>query len=63
VLVRVTDEGAAPLEGFRNLAFAALRQHLDAMSDAQLTALGAGTGALGDLITTLLGGAPEGTGT
>jgi DNA-binding MarR family transcriptional regulator len=54
VLVWQTDEGAAALEHFRTLAFAALRVHLDALPDAQLNALAAATDALDELVTTLV---------
>jgi DNA-binding MarR family transcriptional regulator len=59
VLAWLTEEGTTALGDFRALAFAALRVHLDAMSDAQLRALTAATDALGELIATLLSDAPE----
>lgn len=53
VLVSLTDGGAAGLEDYRALAFAALRVYLDAMPGTQLKALTAATEALSELITTL----------
>ena len=54
VLVSLTGAGGTALDEFRSLAFAALRVHLDAMSDDQIEALTAATRALGELIGTLL---------
>jgi DNA-binding MarR family transcriptional regulator len=58
VLVWLTDAGAAAFEEYKALAFAALRGHLDAMSDKQLKALTAATDALAELIAALLSDAP-----
>jgi DNA-binding MarR family transcriptional regulator len=59
VLVRLTDAGAAALEDFRALAFAAMRAYLDAMPNSQLAALTAATDALGRLIITILSDVPD----
>jgi DNA-binding MarR family transcriptional regulator len=53
VLVSVTETGRAKLDAFRAQVLAALRTHLDAMSDQQITALEAATQTLGSLVDTL----------
>jgi DNA-binding MarR family transcriptional regulator len=55
VLVRLTDEGAAAIADYRARVLAALRGHLDQLSEGQLETLAAGTDALQELIDLLLG--------
>jgi hypothetical protein len=43
-------------EGFRTQVLAALRNHLDAMSDEEIAELEAATETLGSLVDTLQGG-------
>lgn len=59
VLVWLTDAGGAALEGFRAHVRAALRTHLDAISDEQLNALAEATEVVEQLITLLLKSASE----
>jgi DNA-binding MarR family transcriptional regulator len=59
VLVRLTEDGAAALAGFRAKAIAALRGHLDELPDEQLDALVAATDALQALVDHLLSDAPQ----
>ena len=54
VLVSLTEAGSATLERFRAEVGAALRVHMDAMSDEQVAALEAATEALGSLADTFL---------
>src|SRR3954451_195126 len=55
VLVSLTEAGSATLEEFRAQVGAALRVHMDAMSDEQIAALETATEALGLLVDTFLG--------
>jgi DNA-binding MarR family transcriptional regulator len=55
VLVSLTEAGSATLGAFRAQVGAALRVHMDAMSDEQVAALETATEALGSLVDTLLG--------
>ena len=57
VLVSLTDPGRARLEEFRAQVGAALRVHMDAMSDEQIAALETATTSLGSLVDVLQGGA------
>src|SRR3954447_26668449 len=52
VLVSLTEAGSATLEEFRAQVGAALRVHMDAMSDEQVAALETATKALGSLVDT-----------
>ena len=54
VLVSLTEAGGATLEKFRAQVGAALRVHMDAMSDEQVAALETATKALGSLVDTLV---------
>jgi DNA-binding MarR family transcriptional regulator len=54
VLVSLTEAGSATLEAFRAQVGAALRAHMDGMSDAQIAALETATEALGSLVDTFL---------
>src|SRR3954454_13942934 len=54
VLVSVTEAGSATLAEFRAQVGAALRAHMDAMSDEQIAALETATEALGSLVDTFL---------
>jgi DNA-binding MarR family transcriptional regulator len=56
VLVSLTDAGRTTLEGFRTQVLAALRNHLDAMPDAEIAELEAATETLGSLVDTLQSG-------
>jgi DNA-binding MarR family transcriptional regulator len=56
VLVSLTETGSATLEEFRAQVGAALRAHMDAMSDEQIAALETATEALGSLVDTFLSG-------
>jgi DNA-binding MarR family transcriptional regulator len=53
VLVSLTEAGKTTLEEFRAEFGAALRAHMDAMSDEQIAALGTATEALGSLVRVL----------
>ena len=53
VLVSLTEAGKATLEEFRMQFGAALRAHMDAMSDEQIAALDTATEALGSLVRVL----------
>jgi DNA-binding MarR family transcriptional regulator len=55
VLVHVTDAGVGALEGFRDDVRAALRSHLEEMSDDELAALATSADALQTLILALQG--------
>jgi DNA-binding MarR family transcriptional regulator len=55
VLVSVTEAGRATLQEFRAQVGAALREHMDAMSDEQIAALETGTETLGSLVDVLQG--------
>lgn len=55
VLVHVTDAGVAALEGFRDDVRAALRSHLEEMSDDELLGLATSADALQTLILALQG--------
>ena len=57
VLVHGTDSGVAALEGFRRDVQAALRSHLEEMSDDQVEALATSADALQTLILALQGAA------
>ena len=57
VLVSLTEAGSATLEEFRSQVGAALRVHMDAMSDERVAALETATEALGSLVDTFLSGA------
>jgi DNA-binding MarR family transcriptional regulator len=54
VLVSLTEAGNATLDEFRARVGAALRVHMDAMSDQQVAALETATAALGSLVDTFL---------
>jgi DNA-binding MarR family transcriptional regulator len=54
VLVSLTDAGHATLERFRAQVGAALRAHMDEMSDEQVAALETATEALGSLVDIFL---------
>src|SRR4051794_28445389 len=54
VLVSLTEDGSATLEEFRAQVGAALRVHMDGMSDEQIAALESATEALGSLVDTFL---------
>jgi DNA-binding MarR family transcriptional regulator len=54
VLVSLTEAGSATLDAFRAQVGAALRAHMDAMSDEQIAALETATEALGSLVDTFL---------
>ncbi len=54
VLVSLTQAGSATLDEFRAQVGAALRVHMDAMSDEQVAALETATEALGSLVDTFL---------
>jgi DNA-binding MarR family transcriptional regulator len=54
VLVSLTEAGSATLEAFRAQVAAALRTHMDAMTDQQIAALETATEALGALVDTFL---------
>jgi DNA-binding MarR family transcriptional regulator len=54
VIVSVTEAGSATLEEFRAQVGAALRAHMDAMSDEQIAALETATDALGSLVDSFL---------
>ena len=54
VLVSLTEAGNATLDEFRAQVGAALRVHMDAMSDEQVAALETATAALGSLVDTFL---------
>ena len=56
VLVSPTEAGSATLEKFRAQVGAALRVHMDAMSDEQVAALETATEALGSLVDTFVSG-------
>jgi DNA-binding MarR family transcriptional regulator len=56
VPVSITKAGRATLEQFRAQVGAALRVHMDAMSDAQIAALETTTEALGSLVDVIQGG-------
>jgi DNA-binding MarR family transcriptional regulator len=59
VLVSTTEEGSSALADYLAQATAALREYLDQMSDAQVSALAATTEALAPLIELLQQGASE----
>jgi DNA-binding MarR family transcriptional regulator len=59
VVVSITEEGASALADFRARATAKLREYLEQMSDAQVSALATTTKCLGPLIDLLQQGAPE----
>jgi DNA-binding MarR family transcriptional regulator len=54
VLVELTEAGESTYERARRQAIAALRTHLEELSDDELTALGEGLDALQNLITVML---------
>jgi DNA-binding MarR family transcriptional regulator len=54
VLVSLTEAGSATLEHFRAQVGAALRVHMDGMSDEQIAALETATEALGSLVDSFL---------
>ncbi len=54
VLVSLTQAGSATLDEFRAQVGAALRVHMDAMSDEQVAALATATEALGSLVDSFL---------
>ena len=54
VLVSLTKAGSETLDAFRAQVGAALRVHMDAMSDEQVAALETATKALGSLVDTLV---------
>ena len=56
VLAVLTEAGSVTLEEFRAQVGAALRAHMDAMSDEQVAALETATEALGSLVDTVLSG-------
>jgi DNA-binding MarR family transcriptional regulator len=60
VVISVTEAGRTTLEDFRSRVGAALRAHMDAMSDEQIAALETATEALGSLVDLLQGGAAVG---
>jgi DNA-binding MarR family transcriptional regulator len=57
VLVSLTYAGSAMLDEFRAQVGAALRAHMDAMSDEQIAALETATATLGSLVDVLQGAA------
>jgi DNA-binding MarR family transcriptional regulator len=56
VVISLTDGGAATLEDFRSQVGAALRAHIDAMSDQEVAALEAATETLASLVDTIQAG-------